>query len=135
MPTGKILRNTRQRQIILEELKKLKSHPTADELHEIVKKRLPRISLGTIYRNLELLAANGVIQKLEQAGGRARFDGNAENHYHVRCLSCGRVEDIPIAPMKAVARAGKNIEGYKILGYRLEYFGFCPKCANSDRRV
>ena len=135
MPTGKILRNTRQRQIILEELKKLKSHPTADELHELVRKRLPRISLGTIYRNLELLAANGVIQKLEQAGGRARFDGNPENHYHVRCLSCGRVEDITVAPIKAIAREGSNIEGYQILGYRLEYFGICPKCTNGVSRV
>ena len=56
---------TRQRQIILEELRKVVTHPSADEVYEMVRKRLPRISLGTIYRNLEILSENGDIQKLE----------------------------------------------------------------------
>lgn len=125
-----MLRNTRQRQVILEELRKLKTHPTADELYEIVRKILPRISLGTIYRNLELLANEGIIQKLEQAGGRSRFDGNPENHYHVRCLRCGRVDDVMVEPIKAIDRTGQVIPGYDIMGYRLEFIGVCSNCSN-----
>ena len=69
-------RNTRQREVILEELRKLRSHPTAPVLYEIVRRRLPRISLGTVYRNLELLAKSGVVRKLELSDSEARFDGN-----------------------------------------------------------
>ncbi len=123
-----MLRNTRQRQVILEELRKLKTHPTADELYELVRRTVPRISLGTVYRNLELLSNEGIIQKLDQAGGRSRFDGNPDVHYHVRCLQCGRVEDVMADPVKAIDRIGQNIDGYDITGYRLEYLGICSKC-------
>jgi Fur family ferric uptake transcriptional regulator len=128
MPAEKLLRNTHQRKVILEELKKLKTHPTADDLYEIVRRRIPRISLGTIYRNLELLAKNGIIQKLEHSGGKSRFDGNPENHYHVKCMRCGRVEDVDAEPIKAIERAGQTIRGYEIYGHHLEFFGICSKC-------
>ena len=68
-------RMTHQRRIILEELRNTRSHPTADEVYEIVRKRIPKISLGTVYRNLELLSESGVIQKLEIGGTQKRFDG------------------------------------------------------------
>ncbi len=82
MPTRKRQRNTQQRQVILEELQKLTSHPTVAEVYEIVRKRLSKISLGTVYRNLELLAQNRTIQKLDISGTEARFDGNPERHWH-----------------------------------------------------
>ena len=69
------LRMTRQRRVILEELRKVKTHPSADEIYEIVRKRLPRISLGTVYRNLEILSESGDIQKLEPGCSLKRFDG------------------------------------------------------------
>jgi len=82
---GKQLRITRQRRVILEELQRTKSHPTADELYRKVRRRLPRISLGTVYRNLELLSRSGLIRKLEIGGGKMRFDGIVEPHYHIHC--------------------------------------------------
>ena len=75
------LRMTQQRQVILEELRNVNTHPSADEIYEMVRKRLPRISLGTVYRNLEILCASGEIQKLEAGGSIKRFDGNPRNHY------------------------------------------------------
>jgi len=72
------LKMTKQRRVIVEELKKLKTHPTATLIYELVRKRLPRISLGTVYRNLDLLAEAGIIQKLETAGTQKRFDGTVE---------------------------------------------------------
>ena len=129
-------RNTRQRQVILEELRGLTSHPTARVLYDIVRRRLPRISLGTVYRNLELLAKMELVQKLEIIGSEACFDGNPARHHHIRCVSCGRVDDFPDAPNgAATARFGKA-GGYEILGYRLEYFGVCPECRNQrDRSI
>jgi len=128
MAASKLLRNTRQRKVILEELAKLTSHPTADELYEIVRKRLPRISLGTIYRNLELLTDNGQVMKLDQAGGRARFDGKSENHYHARCVRCGKVLDVSAEPIKAIERAAGKISDFNVTGHRLEFVGICSGC-------
>ena len=88
------MRDTSQRRIIMEELVKLKTHPTANEIYERVRRRIPRISLGTVYRNLEMLSESGLIRKLETAGTRKRFDGTVSNHYHVRCIKCGRMDDL-----------------------------------------
>ena len=121
-------RNTRQRQVILEELRRLTSHPSATDLYEIVRQRLPRISLGTVYRNLELLARSGVIQKLEIGGAQTRFDGNPKQHHHVRCISCGRVDDAHEVSADLLGDEVKNIGGYEILGHRLEFVGLCPVC-------
>lgn len=130
MDTARKLRTTQQRRVILEELSKLRTHPTANEVYEIVRKRLPRISLGTVYRNLEFLSESGMIQKLEMAGTQKRFDGITENHYHVRCVKCGRVEDIPGKPISSINEALKGSTGYEILWHRLEFVGLCPRCRN-----
>lgn len=125
---------TRQRQVILEELRKLKTHPTADEVYEMVRQRLPRVSLGTVYRNLEILSQLGMIRKLELGGSRRRFDGNVREHYHVRCIRCGRLEDAPIESLAAIEDALRPVTDYEIIGHRLEFIGLCPKCKKSAQR-
>ena len=128
-------RDTRQRRVILEELRKVRSHPTAAELYEFARRRLPKISLGTVYRNLELLAANGTIQKLEISGTESRFDGNPEQHWHIRCVRCGRVGDLDDAPADLPPPASfQSLSSYKILGYRLEFSGLCPECLRETAR-
>ncbi len=119
---------TDQRRIILEELRKVNTHPTANEVYDMVRKRLPKISLGTVYRNLEILSEIGAIQKLELAGSQKRFDGTVENHYHVRCLGCGRVEDVPVGPMPTLDRALNGLSDYKVFWHKLEFMGLCPRC-------
>ena len=118
--------------MILEELRCLESHPTAAALHAIVRRRLPKISLGTVYRNLELLARTGMIQKLESAGAEARFDGNTARHDHLRCVRCGRVDDVSATPLDLSAGETDDWNGYKILGHRPEYFGVCPQCGGRE---
>lgn len=119
---------TKQRQVILEELNKMSSHPTADEVFLMVRQRLPRISLGTVYRNLELLSENGMIQKLDWSGRQKRYDGNFQNHYHIRCLNCGHVEDVLIKPFSVVEETFRAVTDYEIIGYRLEVLGLCATC-------
>ncbi len=128
---------TRQRRIILEELRKVTTHPSADEIYEMVRKRLPRISLGTVYRNLEILSKLGGIQKLELGGTVKRFDGNPENHYHIRCLGCFRIDDMAVDPPAHIESDAERLTDYKIVGHRLEFLGLCPNCSDepnySDR--
>jgi Fur family ferric uptake transcriptional regulator len=124
------LRMTRQRQVILEELRKVNTHPSADEIYEMVRKRLPRISLGTVYRNLEILAESGEIQKLENGCNLKRFDGVAEDHYHIRCLDCDRVVDAPPGSEVFLSYELKGAANFKIAGHKLEFIGICHTCLN-----
>jgi Fur family ferric uptake transcriptional regulator len=125
-------RMTDQRQVILEEVRNAHTHPTADEVYEMVRRRLPRISLGTVYRNLETLSASGLIQKVGPPSGQMRFDGKTHNHYHIRCVSCGRVDDAPIETLGAVEKEIRNVSDYNILGHRLEFIGLCPECKKAE---
>jgi Fur family transcriptional regulator, peroxide stress response regulator len=122
---------TRQRSIILEQLRNVCTHPSADEIYEIVRKRLPRISLGTVYRNLEILCELGEIQKIETGGMLKRFDGNPEPHYHIRCIGCDRVVDSPVAPLIKSEKAIHAATDYRIVGHRFEFLGVCPICSKN----
>jgi len=122
------LRITKQRQIILDELCSVTSHPTADVLYQMVRKRLPKISLGTVYRNLEIMSECGIIQKLDIGGTQKRFDGAPHVHYHVRCNQCGRVDDLDLPPDFNVEKAAGKLTSFKILRHRLEFTGICPGC-------
>ncbi len=126
------LRMTRQRRVILEELRKENLHPTADQLYEMVRKRLPRISLGTVYRNLEILTSLGEIQTLEVSGSQKRYDGIAHKHYHIRCVYCDRVDDAPIAPLNRLEDELYGATVYTIMGHRLEFLGLCPACSRNE---
>jgi len=119
---------TQQRRVILEELQKLDSHPTVDEVYERARRRLPRISLGTVYRNLEILSECGLIQKLDPGGTQKRFDGKVENHYHIRCIRCGRISDVSISPLTTIENGLRGASNYEIIGSRLEFIGVCPQC-------
>ena len=125
-------RITTQRQVILEELRKLNTHPSADEIYKVVRRRLPRISLGTVYRNLEVLSALGKIQKLELSGSLKRFDWNTKKHYHIRCVRCNRVDDAPIAPLNQLENDLYKATVFEIIGHNLEFIGFCPECSKKN---
>lgn len=123
------LRMTPQRMVLIEELRKLHTHPTADELYEVVRRRLPHISLGTVYRNLEILSKAGIIRKIELGGSQKRFDGDLEIHQHIRCTKCGRIEDLPDGI--SVTQCDKDMierTGYEIIERRVEFIGLCPDC-------
>ncbi len=128
-----MIRLTTQRQIILEELAKVKTHPTASELYDMVRKRLPRIGLGTVYRNLELMADSGMILKIEVGGTQKRFDATTDDHYHIRCSACGRVDDIDVPVIRDLASLAAATTSYQILGHHIEFTGICSSCQKEGR--
>jgi len=130
LKANRIMRNTKPRKVILEELKKVTTHPTADEIYNMVRERLPHVSLGTVYRNLEVMSESGMVLKLEMAGTQRRYDGTADNHYHVRCMMCGRVDDLPIKLLNGIEREAREVSAYEISGHQLEFTGLCPACNN-----
>ena len=118
---------TKQRAVILEVLRSVRSHPTADEIYGMVRKRLPRISLGTVYRNLELLANTGEILRLSRSGVQKHFDGNPMPHPHVRCKRCGRIGDVCL-PVSIPVVDSAEAEDFSIHGVELEFIGLCRNC-------
>ena len=135
MATNKLRRQTPQRAVIMEELCASKAHPTAAELFAQVRRRLPRISLGTVYRNLEVLHEDGQIRKLELAGSETRFDGTTTPHYHVRCRACGCVRELPTPLHDKLVTMPMETGGFRIDGHRLEFHGLCPSCLGETEGV
>lgn len=128
LPSNRKIRMTRQRQQILDQLSSVKTHPTADELYQMVRKEMPRISLGTVYRNLEILSDSGIIQKLDVGGTQKRFDADISNHAHIRCVRCGRVGDLHVHIDVDFEEEARKACDFEVLRHRLEYSGICPDC-------
>ncbi|MEI7616812.1 MAG: Fur family transcriptional regulator [Actinomycetota bacterium] len=128
-------RMTVQRLAILEELQKVTSHPSAQDVYVMVQKRIPEISFGTVYRNLKLLEDLGLLQELNYGKSFSRYDGNPINHYHISCEKCGRMDDIPISISEKLDRETSDITGYSVRAHRIEFYGLCQNCqeaANND---
>ena len=124
------MRKTEQRTVILEELGHASDHPAADEVYLRVRDRLPHISLSTVYRNLELLASEGLIRKIEYGGGQKRFDPVADSHSHFHCRGCGGLEDVPFAVrLPELDTDDPWVRARVIEGGQPDYFGLCPACA------
>ena len=121
-------RMTKQRALILKELKNVDTHPSADEVCAMVRAKLPRISLGTVYRNLEFLSEKNLALKLEYAGFQKRFDGNPKPHLHIRCERCGKVADV----MQEIATPdfsnAVEVPGFTVTRSKIEFFGICDAC-------
>ncbi len=128
-------RMTRQRSLILAELQKVTTHPTAEELYIAVKEKMPRISLGTVYRNLEFLSETGVIRKLDSAGTVRRFDGDMSNHSHVRCVVCNKVADIFEDFSQKFELDSVNVQGFSLASVNVEFEGICHECEKGQNRI
>lgn len=131
-----IVRMTRQRKIILDEIRSMHTHPTADELYMKVKDSLPKISLGTIYRNIDILHKEGLILKLETGGTQLRVDGTITPHWHILCENCGAIEDIkPIENIVLKKHVFENTN-YQYVSHQMDVKGICPSCQiNSHQEV
>jgi len=120
-------RTTKQRTVILQKLREVTSHPTADEIYAMTREHLPRISLGTVYRNLELLTRHGEVLCLENGGFQKRFDGTTTPHHHVRCAQCGKIGDVE-TPVFAPDITKAKAEGFTLTGAEILFEGVCDAC-------
>ena len=127
------MRKSRQRDAILRVLTSTASHPTAEWLYEEVRKEIPNISLGTVYRNLRQMKEQGQILELEQTGAYGRFDGNSANHYHFRCEKCGGVFDIEEPLVLGIDERVERNTGFKVSHHRLEFRGLCRDCRTTGK--
>ena len=123
-----MLRRTEQREVILRVLRTTNSHPTVDRIYDEVRKEIPHISLGTVYRNLKLLQEGGKILEIDLSGAFSRFDGNPENHYHFRCEKCGRVFDVDEPVSKELDERVARKMDFAVLYHRIEFRGLCKEC-------
>lgn len=127
-PNKPRLRMTEQRRVILEELRKVKTHPSADQIYEMVRKRLPHISLATVYRNLDVLSEAGEILTLELSGTQRRYDGDVRDHHHARCKNCGKIIDVPSGVVPMPEMTALDLDGFMVSGCRMELVGLCKSC-------
>ncbi|MTV47545.1 transcriptional repressor [Heliobacillus mobilis] len=121
-------RMTRQKQLVLDIVQGTTSHPTADWVYQEARRQIPDISLGTVYRNLNTLAQQGIIREMTYAGASSRYDGNVEAHYHFVCEDCKRVFDIFIDRAENLDEKAEEMSGHEIQGHRLEFYGRCAEC-------
>lgn len=121
-------RNTTQRSLVLETVKALRRHVTADEVYDTIVQQYAHISRGTVYRNLNLLSDTGEIRKVEMPGGAARFDHLCHEHYHARCVKCGRVFDVEMAFIADLEKNIQDTHGFEISGHDIIFKGICPEC-------
>lgn len=134
MKTNIPRRNTRQRRLILEELRKVKTHPAADSIFKLVRKRIPAISFGTVYRNLNLLRDQGEILELSCGRYSCRYDGSTHNHYHFLCLKCKNVFDIDAPVLEYLDIKVSENSGFTVKYHRIDFYGYCKDCKGKTRR-
>ena len=127
------LKYSRQRESIKNYLASTRSHPTADMVYMHVKEEFPNISLGTVYRNLNLLADIGEIIKIPTPDGGDRFDGRTDSHYHVICRDCGNVFDLELDDsfdQFIDKTAGEKFDGV-IESHNILFYGKCADCCSN----
>lgn len=121
---------SRQREIILETLKANVVHPTAEYIHDVLKKTEPNISLATVYRNLNQLASFGIIKKIEGLEQSVHYDHNTHEHYHFICDNCKKVFDIEANVAPDIETKTHDKTGFLIHGHEINFHGLCSECQN-----
>ncbi len=123
---------TRQRQLILEIIDAARNHPTAQEIFQKARGRMPAIALGTVYRNLGILADGGEIRRIVLPGQPERYDRAGEPHDHMVCAVCGELFDLNLKDFRPQL---EREMGVSVLSYELQVQCICPNCAKKDSAV
>lgn len=123
------MKYSHQRELIYEQVKQHPVHPTADMVYSALRAEHPNLSLGTVYRNLNLLSDIGLLMKIHIADGSDRFDGRTDAHYHMVCEKCRRVFDIEYEELEDNVRAAAASDGYTLTRLTLTLEGVCKECS------
>ena len=122
-------RTSKKRSAIYEALCNTTAHPSAEQIYTQLKPSIPDLSLGTVYRNLNVLIQDGLIITVGNVNGEERYDANTSDHPHFVCTKCGRVDDVFLD--LSINKRYSNVEeltGGKVKGHALSYFGLCKNC-------
>ncbi len=122
------IKYSRQREAILAYLRSTTSHPTAESVYMVIRQEFPKISLGTVYRNLNLLADCGEILRLNCGDGNDHYDATITPHHHFRCNGCGKVLDLDMPSIDSIDEIAAGNFGGRIDGHQIYFFGNCPEC-------
>ena len=120
-------RITPQRTAIVDYLLKTEDHPSAELIHNVVKKRYPMVSLSTVYKTLDLLKEKSLVNEIE-VEGEARFDAHTDEHINLVCMNCGKIEDIDEESLKEIQVKVAKKSKYLILKSSFELLGYCSVC-------
>jgi Fur family ferric uptake transcriptional regulator len=124
---------TESRKAILSALGAAHSHPSAEEVYAMVRAAVPKVSLGTVYRNLDLLVREGLVRTVATAGEPRRYDSVLEDHHHIRCEVCGRLDDVELGDGQRLEELIADDRGYEVHGYTLHFIGTCGECAGNGK--
>lgn len=126
-------RQSRQRHLVYRFVASTDSHPTADWVFERVRREMPRISLGTVYRNLQLLVAEGKVKSWSR-GRTTRYDADLSPHDHFVCWGCGLLLDLDRVPQVFPAERGLKARGHRVTERVLEFIGLCRECRQTPKK-
>lgn len=129
----KIRRHSRQRKIILDSVANRHDHPTADQIYLDVRKKDPKISRGTVYRNLGILSESQEITNVKVPAAD-RYDSRLDRHYHIFCTGCGKVFDAPLCYHTEYDERISQETGFQIDRHRLIFEGLCPACKQKEEK-
>jgi Fur family peroxide stress response transcriptional regulator len=127
-------KRSKHRDRILRLLKSTETHPTASWIYDELKKEISNLSLGTVYRNLNILAEQGLIRKFNFGSTFDRYDADITPHYHFCCENCGRFVDLGTPVNEDLNREVEKTTGFKISKHRIEFYGMCDKCLNAGKK-
>jgi Fur family transcriptional regulator, peroxide stress response regulator len=124
-------KRSRQRERILSILQNTDTHPTASWVYDELKKEFNNLSMGTVYRNINILVDQNLVQKIEAGSSFDRFDANTDVHYHFICKECGCIDDLPLEKMADLNKMVSRETGYQAESHRLDFYGVCPACSKN----
>jgi Fur family peroxide stress response transcriptional regulator len=133
-PKDTAYRRSRQRKRILELLQGTGKHPTATWLYEKLRKEFPHLSLGTVYRNLTVLAEQGLIKRIDFGSTFDRFDANTRPHYHFVCDKCGAIVDLSLPVDEGLNERANKVSSNRVTGHNIQFHGICEKCVSTNNR-
>lgn len=127
-----IRRNTIQKELVLNAVKDMRSHVSAEEVYDYISQTYSSIGKGTIYRNLSILSEEGQIRKVNIPDGSDVYDHLLHEHYHIRCRNCGKVEDLYLNMPADLKELVQKTKGFEIETYDLVFKGLCPNCIKKE---
>ena len=130
-----LMKYSRQRELIYQWVMEHPIHPTADKVYDALRSKEPKLSLGTVYRNLNLLAETGSLSKIPMPGGSDRFDARTDCHYHLSCTACGKLLDLQLPELANLDRAILERTGWAVSGFQVLCQGLCTSCMSVSKKA